>query len=170
LIIWLVGGFSKNFQTDAVAKIRCATTHSIDANGGMSRLSSVFRLGVVQSTYRVAHEVDGEWDRLLVDIEGARVVAGRVVGPDDRACRGPARGLDRAHRVRVVVAGAERLAFLRGVDAVSRSGSSVNRLDEVGVAILIQRENPALLVSDECSDAQSESRSEQGGSESRKLR
>ncbi|AYM00312.1 hypothetical protein PhiH1_330 [Halobacterium phage phiH] len=36
-------------------------------------------------------------------------------------------------------------------------------------AILIQRENPALPVSDECSDAQSEPRSEQGGSESRKL-
>ena len=36
-------------------------------------------------------------------------------------------------------------------------------------SILIQRENPALPVSDECSDAQSEPRSEQGGSESRKL-
>jgi|GEM_PF-2656081 len=35
--------------------------------------------------------------------------------------------------------------------------------------ILIQRENPALPVSDECSDTQSEPRNEQGGSESRKL-
>ena len=48
-----------------------------------------------------------------------------------------------------------------------------DRLVERGVgftnAILIQRENPALPVSDECSDALSEPRSEQGGSESRKL-
>ena len=36
--------------------------------------------------------------------------------------------------------------------------------------ILIQRENPTLPVSDECSDTQSEPRSEQGGSESRTLR
>ncbi len=36
-------------------------------------------------------------------------------------------------------------------------------------AILIQRENPALPAKDERSDAQSEPRTEQGGSESRKL-
>ena len=36
--------------------------------------------------------------------------------------------------------------------------------------ILIQRENPALPAKDECSDALLESRTEQGGSESRKLR
>ncbi len=36
--------------------------------------------------------------------------------------------------------------------------------------ILIQRENPALPAKDERSDALSEPRTEQGGSESRKLR
>ena len=47
---------------------------------------------------------------------------------------------------------------------------AVDREDlSLDVAILIQRENPALPVSDVCSDAQSEPRSEQGGSESRKL-
>ena len=39
----------------------------------------------------------------------------------------------------------------------------------IGGAILIQRENPALPAKDECSDALSEPRTEQDGSESRKF-
>jgi len=48
--------------------------------------------------------------------------------------------------------------------------AAMNRLiDLYPLSILIQRENPALPAKDECSDAQSEPRTEQGESESRKL-